>query len=40
VGVSDDMLRLDVQAPEPVTLALLALAAGGLGGYVRRRRVA
>lgn len=40
MGIRDGMLQLGVEAPEPATLALLALAAGGLGGYIRRRRAA
>lgn len=30
--------ELSLQVPEPATMALLALSAGGLGGYLRRRR--
>jgi len=34
----DGTLQLDVNVPEPMTLALLALATGSLGRYLRRRR--
>jgi len=40
IHITGTVVSLDTDIPEPATLALLGLAASGLGGYIRRRRTA
>ena len=39
-ALSAEDIRVLTEVPEPATIALVGLAAAGLGGYVRRRRTA